>query len=179
MTILFWDAFPTPLGWIGVLASPRGLRATTLPCASAEEAHEALGPEAQGTERRPDLLAEVACRLQAHLSGERVSLKFPLDWEGRPLFFRRAWEACLGIPAGETRSYAWLAAAAGRPGAARAAGQAMARNPLPLIVPCHRVVGQDGDLRGYGGGGPQHRPHQLDLKARLLALEARLARPSP
>ncbi len=67
------------------------------------------------------------------------------------------------IPAGETRSYGWLARKVGRPRAARAVGRVMATNPLPIVVPCHRVVGSDGSLHGYGGG--------LDVKAELLRLE--------
>ena len=67
------------------------------------------------------------------------------------------------IPAGETRTYAWLAAKVGRPRAARAVGRVMATNPLPIVVPCHRVVGSDGALHGYGGG--------LEVKAALLRLE--------
>jgi O-6-methylguanine DNA methyltransferase len=81
-----------------------------------------------------------------------------------PPFFGAAWQACRRIPPGETRSYAWLAAAAGRPRAVRAAGQAMARNPWALIIPCHRVIGSDGGLHGYGAGG-------LKVKARLLEME--------
>ena len=87
----------------------------------------------------------------------------PLDLTGAPLFFKAAWQACRTIPAGETRSYAWLAAVAGRPGAFRAAGQAMARNPLAVVIPCHRVISSSGGLHGYGGG--------LDRKARLLELD--------
>ena len=81
-----------------------------------------------------------------------------------------AWDACRRIPPGETRSYAWLAQAAGRPLAARAAGQSMARNRLAMIIPCHRVIGSDGGLHGYGAGG-------LGVKARLLDME-RARRPA-
>ena len=87
-----------------------------------------------------------------------------LDLEDAPPFFAAAWEACRRIPPGETRSYRWLAAEAGRPLAARAAGQAMARNRLALVIPCHRVIGSDGDLHGYGAGG-------LAVKAQLLEIE--------
>ena len=87
-----------------------------------------------------------------------------IDLANASPFFIAAWEACSSIPPGETRSYQWLAEAAGSPRASRAAGQAMARNPLPLIIPCHRVVGSNGGLHGYGGGG-------VGVKARLLELE--------
>ena len=87
-----------------------------------------------------------------------------MDFAGAPPFFSAAWKACRSIPAGETRSYAWLAAEAGSPLAVRAAGQAMARNRFALVIPCHRVIASDGDLRGYGAGG-------LKVKAQLLNME--------
>lgn len=78
---------------------------------------------------------------------------------------RRAWEELCRIPYGETVSYRELAAAAGRPRGARAAGMACNRNPIPIIIPCHRVIGASGRLTGYGGG--------LDIKEKLLALEGK------
>jgi methylated-DNA-[protein]-cysteine S-methyltransferase len=89
--------------------------------------------------------------------------RYEVDLTVQPSFLRRALTAARGIPRGQVRSYAWLAAAAGNPRAARAAGQAMARNPVPIIIPCHRVVASDGSLGGFGGG--------LGMKRRLLALE--------
>jgi methylated-DNA-[protein]-cysteine S-methyltransferase len=160
MMTLFYDVFETPFGWVAALASEAGLRATSLPRPTSEQALAELGPQVKEAQGRPEALEAVRQGLQAALAGEATMPDLPLDFEGAPPFFRAAWLACLKIPAGETRTYAWLAAAAGRPGAARAAGQAMARNPLPLVVPCHRVVGSDGGLQGYGGG--------LDMKAQLL-----------
>ncbi|MCI0814531.1 MAG: MGMT family protein [Chloroflexi bacterium] len=77
-----------------------------------------------------------------------------LDWTGITPFRRAVLEECARIPAGETRSYGWLAEQVGHPRAARAVGRVMATNPWPLFVPCHRVVGSDGSLHGYGGGLP-------------------------
>ena len=103
--------------------------------------------------------------VESYLEGDQRALdEIVLDLDGTPPFFRAAWKACRSIPAGETRSYAWLAAEAGSPLAVRAAGQAMARNPWPLIIPCHRVIASDGGLGGYGAGG-------LRVKAKLLQLE--------
>ncbi len=90
----------------------------------------------------------------------------PIDVEDASPFMQAAWGACRRIPAGETRSYKWLAEQAGRPQAPRAAGQSMARNRLPIIIPCHRVIASDGSLRGFGTGASQ-----LGLKQRLLDLE--------
>ena len=163
MSRLSYDIFLTELGWVGTLASERGLRRLSIK-SSPHEALEDLGPDVVRAEQDPAALEDIRRQLDAYLRGEEQSLdNIALDLEGAPPFFRAAWEACRTIPPGETRSYAWLAAAAGRPGAFRAAGQAMAKNRLAMIIPCHRVIGSNGDLHGYGGG--------LDKKARLLDME--------
>jgi len=120
----------------------------------------------QPVEFRPALFEHFEEQLRRSLRGKLVLWDVALDLDGAPAFFRRAWAACQAIPAGQTRTYTWLAAEAGSPRAARAAGQAMARNPVPLVVPCHRVIASDGSLGGFGGPGPT-------LKARLLELERR------
>lgn len=162
---LWYDVFPTRLGWVAVMASPRGLRAVSGFRPGPQEALAELGPELSRAEHRPGAFSPFQEKVERYIQGGEVEFNEPLDLEGAPPFFRRAWEACRSIPPGETRTYAWLAAAAGRPGAARAAGQAMARNPLSLVIPCHRVIGSDGSLHGYGGG--------LDLKGSLLEIERR------
>ncbi|MSR29396.1 MAG: methylated-DNA--[protein]-cysteine S-methyltransferase [Phycisphaerales bacterium] len=100
-----------------------------------------------------------------------------------PEFFVACWKACMKIPRGETRTYSWLARTAGRPRAARAAAQSMARNPLPLLVPCHRVVGtgNPGGFCGHGhmpsmGGATREASRFLLLKAELLRIEAAKSR---
>jgi methylated-DNA-[protein]-cysteine S-methyltransferase len=153
----------TDLGWIGVVVSPVGLRATTLPHRSRDEALRevlALGASEEASEGQLNGLAD---RLRRYARGEAVTFPDALDFDGVSLFQRAVWEATREIPRGQTYSYGELAARVGRPGAARAVGQAMARNPWPIVVPCHRVVASDGSLGGYGGG--------LDMKQRLLRLE--------
>jgi len=164
---LQWDVFRTRSGWVGAVVSENGVRRMTLPEATAEEAERGVAPELDGADRDEAAVAWLRCRVCAYLAGEGSDLTtVPVDIADAPPFFRRAWEACRSIPAGEVRSYAWLAAAAGSQGAARAAGQSMARNPVPLAIPCHRVVASDGSLHGFGG------PGGLEQKAQLLALEA-------
>ncbi|MFN3974390.1 MAG: methylated-DNA--[protein]-cysteine S-methyltransferase [Dehalococcoidia bacterium] len=160
-----YDLFETAWGWVAAVASPRGICALSLPCPTAQEALQKVWRWLAGARRDASALAQLRERLSAYLEGDPISLDdLQVDIiEDAPPFFRRAWEACRRIPRGQVRTYAWLAREVGRPGAARAAGQAMARNPLPILVPCHRVLGSDGGLHGYGGG--------LDMKARLLALE--------
>jgi methylated-DNA-[protein]-cysteine S-methyltransferase len=102
-------------------------------------------------------------QLQEYFAGKRKTFDVPLAPEGTP-FQRTVWKAIAGVPFGATISYAELARRAGRPGSARAAGAAIGRNPIGIIVPCHRVVGADGSLTGYAGG--------MDKKRALLALEA-------
>ena len=105
---------------------------------------------------------EAAAQVRAYLDGARRAFDLPLDLRGTD-FQRSVWEAVRRIPYGQTRTYGEIATAAGRPGAARAAGAAVGRNPVWLAVPCHRVVGKDGALTGYAGG--------LARKEFLLALE--------
>ncbi len=95
--------------------------------------------------------SEARRQLEAYLAGERDAFDLPVRLLGTA-FQVRVWTALLDIPVGETRSYGELAAALGRPGAARAVGSANGRNPIPIVVPCHRVVGADGSLTGFGGG---------------------------
>ena len=111
----------------------------------------------------PELIRRAFAQIEEYLAGRRKNFDLPLHAEGTP-FMRRVWDALLRIPYGETRSYKDIAAAIGRPGAMRAVGMANHRNPIALIIPCHRVIGADGRLVGFGGG--------LDMKRRLLDLEA-------
>jgi methylated-DNA-[protein]-cysteine S-methyltransferase len=109
-------------------------------------------------------------QLEQYFAGERREFDLPLELDG-PAFHRRVWEALLTIPYGETRSYREIAAQVGDPGSARAVGFANGRNPIAIVVPCHRVIGADGSLTGYGGGLPRKR-QLLDLEAGRLALTA-------
>ena len=110
------------------------------------------------------LLAAAARQLQAYFGGAPTAFDVRLDLQGSA-FQRSVWVALLGIDSGATRSYADIARAIGAPRAVRAVGSAVGRNPVSVIVPCHRVVGSSGALTGYAGG--------LDRKRALLALEAR------
>ena len=156
--------FPGPHGWIGLVGSDDGLcRLSMKP--TPEEILEDLNDDLRGSEQDDEAFSLARQCLERYFEGDNDALdEIVLDLSNAPPFFGAAWEACRNIPAGETRSYAWLAAEAGRPNAARAAGQAMARNPLALVIPCHRVIGSSGDLHGYGAGG-------LAVKARLLQME--------
>lgn len=108
------------------------------------------------------LLKEAARQLKSYFAGELKEFSLPLAPEGTA-FMKQVWAALCEIPYGKTASYKDIAEKIGRPKAARAVGLANNRNPIPIIIPCHRVIGADGSLVGYGGG--------LDIKKRLLELE--------
>jgi methylated-DNA-[protein]-cysteine S-methyltransferase len=163
----------TTWGWIGIAASRAGLLGTTLPSMSREQALAPLlhrWPAARdGTS---PFLAGLKEKLRRYFDGERVGFHDePLDVHKATEFQARVWNVVRCIPRGEVRTYGWVADRAGSPLGARAVGRAMATNPFPIIVPCHRVVGQDGQLTGFGGG--------LDMKRRLLEFEGAIRPGSP
>jgi methylated-DNA-[protein]-cysteine S-methyltransferase len=153
-------------GWTGIAVSQAGLAGIILPRPTEEAAWSRLSSAwPQGFPQDGGAWPELEQRLQAYLTGSRVSFDdIPLDLPDGPTFWRRVWDICARIPYGETRTYAELAQQAGSPRASRAAGGAMAANPIPIVIPCHRVVGTSGSLTGFGGG--------LDQKKRLLQMEA-------
>jgi methylated-DNA-[protein]-cysteine S-methyltransferase len=163
-------AFPTNLGWMALAA--RGERLLRLafghPSAAAALAHLDAGDDWAASDRR-DLhpaIADVVDRLERYAAGEEVSFAdVEIDLSHLTEFQQRVVRACRKISRGRTRTYGELAAAAGKPGAARAVGSVMARNRLPIVVPCHRVVGSAGSLGGFSA------PDGLSMKQRMLALE--------
>ena len=162
----------TPMGWVGAISRGGKLIATSLPQLSRKAARAACGVAAvwaacgmEGDFGGDDsLLRGLEEDLRAYFEGKAVDFRrYPVDLSGHPPFRRRALMAARLIPYGQVRTYGWLAARCGQPKAARAAGQAMSKNTLPLVIPCHRVVGAGGALTGFGGG--------LELKRALLARE--------
>jgi O-6-methylguanine DNA methyltransferase len=117
-------------------------------------------------EHSPRRMRPYLSQLEEYFAGERREFTFPLDLRSTD-FQQACWRALLAIPYGETRSYADIARAIGKPKACRAVGMANNRNPLAIVVPCHRVIASDGTLCGYGGG--------LDMKRKLLELEGALS----
>ena len=124
-------------------------------------------PESAWGDPVDDALPEATRQLSEYFAGERTSFDLPLAPSGTD-FQKEVWAELAAIPYGETRSYGQLAIAVGRPGASRAVGLANGRNPLSIVVPCHRVVGSDGKLTGYSGG-PERKQFLLDLERSHLA----------
>jgi len=164
--------FSTAIGDCGVAWTSRGLAWFQLPEASPAASRERLSritgesPESEPPPWVGDAIARITRLLDGH--DEDLS-SIPVDLSSAPPFFRRVYEASRRIPRGRVWTYTELAAAAGSPEASRAVGQAMARNPLPVVVPCHRVVASGGRPGGFSA------PGGLDTKARLLAIEGALA----
>ncbi len=156
---LYYTVFPTDAGWVGLLASSAGLRRLELPLPSEQEARRLLAEDAA---ENPAPFEDLMGRLRAYFSGRPAEFPDKLDLSAATPFQRRVWRAARAIPYGQTRTYGWLAGQIGQPGAARAVGQAIGRNPIAVIVPCHRVLGSSG-LGGFYGG--------LALKRYLLRLE--------
>jgi methylated-DNA-[protein]-cysteine S-methyltransferase len=149
----------SPFGDLTVVASDSGVRAILWP--HDDPARAGLA-DATLVSRPSGVLDEAACQLGEYFAGSRTAFALPLDLRGTP-FQLAAWRALAGIPYGETRTYAEQASLIGRPAAVRAVGAANGRNPVSIVLPCHRVVGSGGELRGFAGG--------LDVKAALLAFE--------
>ena len=135
----------SPLGRLTLIARAGHLRGIYLPDQAVD-----LG-RAGALDPADPVLAETARQLGEYFEGRRTSFDLPLDAAGTD-FQRSVWSALGQIPYGETRAYSDLARAVGKPKAARAVGAANGKNPLSIVVPCHRVVGRDGRLHGYAGG---------------------------
>jgi O-6-methylguanine DNA methyltransferase len=175
--------FKTKWGWIGLATTDRGVSAVVLPKPTrraaeremngrgviyhAQDGRNKLRPyteqSANGTGVSSGLLRAARVAVQAYLAGKARSFALPLDWGDHSPFQMKVWEVLRGIPYGRVRSYGWVARKIGKPRAARAVGAACGANPVPLLVPCHRVVAGDGSLGGFSGGLPN--------KKRLLKLE--------
>ena len=159
--VTMWDVYQSPLGPLTISAGPRGVSWISF---------SGRGHQLDGSLRDPDTLAPVVAQLEEYFAGERRAFDVPLDLVGTELQLA-VWEQLLEIPYGTTISYSELARRAGRPDVARAVGACVGQTPVPIVVPCHRVIGKDGSLTGYGGGLPR--------KQALLELEHRTAGAPP
>jgi methylated-DNA-[protein]-cysteine S-methyltransferase len=147
----------TPIGVLTVIASDKGIARILFEKEKAGEA--ALRTEVPVAEADDEVLAAAVSQLEEYFTGTRRQFDLPLDLDGTE-FQRRAWLALADVPYGETTTYGQQAERIGRPGAFRAVGAANGQNPVPIVLPCHRIIGADGSLTGFGGG--------LDVKRKLL-----------
>lgn len=142
----------SPIGWIGLVAKEEGLEAV-VSHPSEEEVRGRIADEyPEAVQGESAVLAAARLQLEEYFRGERREFDIPVELPGIPPFSAAVLRHLVRVPFGATVTYGELAAAAGNPGAARAVGRAMAINPLPLVIPCHRVVGAGGKMTGYSGG---------------------------
>lgn len=176
--LTMFRVFSSPMGYFGLIWTSRGLKGVTFPLPTRREAELEIRrrhADAVSKGREPKWLKELAKQFQRHLRadiGVRPAFAIPpLDLDGLPPFHQVIYRAAIKIPAGRTLTYAELAKRAGSVGAARAVGQAMAKNPLPIIVPCHRVLAAGGKLGGFSA------PGGLASKTKILECEGWTAEP--
>lgn len=155
---LAYKIMDSPVGKLKLVASDKGLVAILWE--NDKPTRVRLGEMVEDSKQK--VLVQVEQQLSEYFAGKRQAFDLPLDMRGTR-FQKDVWEALLAIPFGETRSYGELAKKLGSPTASRAVGAANGRNPISIVVPCHRVIGASGKLTGFAGG--------LDVKARLLEIE--------
>ena len=169
MSSVIYTHTPSPVGSLLLVGSREALTAIWL-----MSGRDRRDPEPDWIES-PKPFREAVRQLNAYFAGKLRQFELPLAPEGTP-FQRRVWQALLGIPYGETVSYGELARQIERPSAFRAVGAANGQNPLSIVIPCHRVIGSNGQLVGYGGGLPI-KSALLDLERRVAGKPARPTRP--
>jgi methylated-DNA-[protein]-cysteine S-methyltransferase len=157
MEVLSYVRTASPVGPLFLAASSKGLVRLEF-----EGRMQKLSPDTTDLRESKTALEPYLCELEEYFAGKRVAFSIPLDLRGTE-FQLACWHALLEIPYGETRSYRDIAISIGHPHAYRAVGMSNNRNPIAIIVPCHRVIASSGSLCGYGGG--------LDIKRKLLELE--------
>lgn len=153
---IIYSTIKSPIGEVVVTADEIGIRSIYSPT------HETLITQLDNAKRDDAKLRDATDQLRAYFAGELQEFSLPLNPQGTP-FFKQVWKHLKTIPYGTTMSYGELAKQIGKPSASRAVGMANGRNPISFVVPCHRVIGHDGSLTGYGGG--------LNLKRWLLDFE--------
>ena len=161
----------SPIGPLLLAATDRGLRALYMRLHRhvSEDVDPRWVPVARGSATQRGILDRTCQQLDEYFAGRRTAFDVPLDVDGSP-FQRAVWDGLRAIPFGQTVSYGELARRIGNAKAVRAVGLANGRNPVSIVVPCHRVIGADGSMTGYGGG--------IERKVFLLALEGRREDPA-
>jgi methylated-DNA-[protein]-cysteine S-methyltransferase len=154
----YYKEIESPVGKLNLVTSANALIAIHW----SSEAANFLSVERQSVPGYHPILTEVERQLSEYFAGKRTEFKLPLEPRGTD-FQKKVWNSLRTIPFGETKSYGEIASAIGSPRACRAVGAANGKNPLPIIIPCHRVIGASGALVGFAGG--------LEIKAKLLSLE--------
>lgn len=161
--------FHSPWGWMGISESSKGIQAIVLPKRSKRAVESELRAQSDGPVQQGESARLEAARRQLldYLAGRRNTFDVTLDLSRGTSFQRQVWRTLQRVPYGKLRSYQWIAARVGGRHYARAVGNAVGANPLPIVVPCHRIVAHDATLGGFSGG--------LSMKRKLLSLEGALS----
>ena len=167
---LSYAVIETKMGWLGLLGSMNGLRHIVLPQDSPQAVLCMFGERLFGATSDVSFFGDLPNRLSRYFDNKVITFNDNLDFTGATPFQFTVWQTVRSIPYGQTRSYAEVAKQIGLPQGAQAVGQALAKNPLPIMVPCHRVISTGGRLGGFSYG--------LEMKGRLLQLEADLMKES-
>ncbi len=152
----------TAWGWIGVRATDRGIARVVLPCRRRFDVIKDLGGTAPGGEKAAAFEKKALFLMIEYFRTGKIRWNVPLDLAGASAFERSVWREAGKVPPGSVVTYGEMARRIGKPGAARAVGRALGRNPVPVAVPCHRIVGANGRLTGFSA------PGGVELKARLI-----------
>jgi methylated-DNA-[protein]-cysteine S-methyltransferase len=160
-----YSIFKTLFGWMGVVEGGEGLKKIVLPLARRAEVEKNIFQEFPDSEENKASLRLLADILAKYFKGEKITQCFPFDVAGYTEFLVTVWKTTQTIPWGEVRSYQWVSTHIKKPGSFRAVGNALGRNPFPIVVPCHRVIRSDGTIGGFSASGG------VLLKQRMLRLE--------
>jgi methylated-DNA-[protein]-cysteine S-methyltransferase len=160
---IFRSIFETSLGWCGLVGKERGLLELILPKFNRTRIYNYIISRYGTSDPGDKYFEDLIIRLIDYFQGNDVSLNFPLELSGFTSFQKKVWKATRKIPYGEIRTYGWIGKKIKSPLAFRAVGQALGKNPFPILVPCHRVIRNNGKIGGFSGG--------IDLKKSLLNLE--------
>jgi methylated-DNA-[protein]-cysteine S-methyltransferase len=163
---MLYTLISTAHGWVGIAFSDKGVRRLNLPVQHENEAISLLGTGYTDNLHKGDSTGSLGRLVTDYFNGKEVVFDCVLDLSDSTPFQRRVWKATTDIPYGEVRSYKWVAERIGKPSACRAVGHSLAANPLPLIIPCHRVICSDGSPGGFGG-----RTGNVQTKLMMLSLE--------
>lgn len=157
----------TGAGWAGLVEREGRVLGVVLPGRSPKDIRARIASDWPEAEHDPRILRKLQAAIRDYFAGRRVRFDADADLSDLPTFSRKVLQACREIPYGQTSTYGKLAKRIGQPGAARAVGQALGRNPIPLIIPCHRVLRSDGELGGFSSqAGPRQKAEMLRLESR-------------
>jgi len=156
----------TAHGWVGVTCSDRGVCRLNLPVQDEKEALAKLGLRSAVDLHTGDIIGSLRRRVIDYFNGKKAVFNCRVDLSGSTPFQKRVWKATMDIPYGQVRTYKWVAEKIGQPSACRAVGHALSVNPLPVIIPCHRVIRSDGQPGGFGGSAGD-----VQTKLKMLSLE--------